>query len=153
MPSLCMHRHEIGTKHHRLKPLPNNNLFDNTTIVSFFLLIMILSQSCHTHIANKLRNQSATIMDKIFETNFSFLCEIAHQGKSSIFVFRSFLLVLTKFLFGSKARHQDVFCDILIVPDISQFCKILGNQLGNLYIPCLLLIITLRFTCDEKKIW
>ena len=41
-------------------------------------------------------------------------------------------------------------------PDLSKFPKNLsvksfGNSFSNSYIPCLLLIITLRFTCGEKK--
>ena len=31
--------------------------------------------------------------------------------------------------------------------------KSFGNSFGNSYTPCLLLIITLCFTCGEKKIW
>ena len=31
--------------------------------------------------------------------------------------------------------------------------KLFGNSWGFLYIPFLLLIITLRFTCGQKKIW
>ena len=43
-------------------------------------------------------------------------------------------------------------------PDISWFCKILsltsfGNSWGNSYIAYLLLIITLRFTSGERKVW
>ena len=30
---------------------------------------------------------------------------------------------------------------------------VFGNLWSSLHIPCLLLIITLRFTCGEKKIW
>ena len=39
-------------------------------------------------------------------------------------------------------------------PNILYFPKILsfGNSLDNLYIPCLILIITFRFTCGERKI-
>ena len=33
-------------------------------------------------------------------------------------------------------------------PDLKSFY----NSQGNWYIPCLLLLITLRFTCGEKKI-
>ena len=41
-------------------------------------------------------------------------------------------------------------------PDLSKFPKNLsvksfGNSFSNSYIPCLWLIITLRFTCGEKK--
>ena len=41
--------------------------------------------------------------------------------------------------------------------DISQFPKVLsyksfGNSWGNLYIPCLSLIITIRFAFRDKKI-
>ena len=31
--------------------------------------------------------------------------------------------------------------------------KSFGNSSGNSFIPCVLLILTLRFTCGEKKIW
>ena len=35
-----------------------------------------------------------------------------------------------------------------MIPSLSSF----GNSSGNSYIPCLLLVITLRCTCGEKKI-
>ena len=40
-----------------------------------------------------------TIMDRLFETNFSFLVKQRTMGKGQFLYFRSFLLILTKFLF------------------------------------------------------
>ena len=56
------------------------------------------------------------------------------------------------FYFGRKTGHWVVIprsFEIIMI-----FFKILNlKSLGNSYIPCLLLIITLCFTCGESNIW
>ena len=77
---------------------------------------------------------SATI-HKILETNSSFYVEQCITGKVQFLFFSSFLLILTKFSFWEE-----------------DWALLFSNSWGNSYIPGLLLIITLLFTCGEKKI-
>ena len=84
------------------------------------------------------------------------------QVKVQFQFLNSFLLVLTKFLFLEEdwalGYNSMKIWDLL---NISQFPKILRflslklfcNSWGNSYVPCLLLIITICFTCGERKIW
>ena len=87
-----------------------------------------------------------------------FSCEIVQCEKTLISVFQQFSASIKK-AFGlggdwAPGYNSMKFRDFR---DLLQFSKILslrlfGNSWGNSHIPCLLLIITLRFTCDEKKI-
>ena len=78
--------------------------------------------------------------------------------KVQFLFFSSFLLILTKFSFWEEGwtlrcnsmKYQN-FPDILEFLEILSF-KSFGNSWGISYIPSLLLIITLLFTCGEKKI-
>ena len=89
----------------------------------------------------------ATTIHKIFETNSSFHVKQCTTGKVQFLFFSSFLLVLTKFSFWEEdwalGYNSMIFWDF---PDIS-----FGNSWGNSYISYLLLIITLYFTCGERK--
>ena len=80
------------------------------------------------------------------------LCVIGHCGKSSISIFQEFFASIEKWLFweddGALDNNSISFEIFLILPNYS-FC----NSFGSSYIPCLLLIITFRFTCGERKIW
>ena len=98
-----------------------------------------------------------TTMDKIFEANSSFHVKWRTTGKVQFLFFRSFLLVLNTFFFSEKdwvlGYNSINFWDF---PDTSQLPKILSlkyfeNSWRNSYIPCLLLITALRFTCGERK--
>ena len=80
------------------------------------------------------------------------------KEKSGFLFFMSFFLVLKKFTFWEEdwrlGYNSMKFWDF---PNISQVPKVLslqlfGNSSGNWYIFCLLLTITLRFTCGERKI-
>ena len=95
---------------------------------------------------------------KYFRPALVFMWNSALREKFDLF-FRSFLLILTKFLFWQEdwalGYHSMKFWDF---PEIFYFRKILslnpfGNSRGNSYILDLLLIIALRFTCSERKIW
>ena len=97
-------------------------------------------------------------MDRIFETNSNFHVKQGTMGKVQFLSYKSFFLVLTKFLLGEEdwalGYNSVMFCNF---PDIS-FPKILslklfGNSWGNSHIPCLLLVIMLCFTCGERRIW
>ena len=90
-----------------------------------------------------------------------FLWNNALRNKFSFYFSALFLLVSAISLFfwwggGLGPGYNSMgFWDF---PDLSNFPKILsltsfGNSWDNLYIPCLLRIITLRFTCGEKKVW
>ena len=94
--------------------------------------------------------------DKIVAKNF--LREIAHRRKSLISIFKGFFASIGKMFFfgggdwvlGYNSMEWGDF------PDISEFPKIpslksFDNSWGNSNIPFLLLIITHRFTCGEKK--
>ena len=73
-------------------------------------------------------------------------CEIAHCGKGSILFSISYLLVLTKLSFweGEWALGYNS----IRFWSLESF----GNSWDNSYVECLLLIITIRFTCGEMKI-
>ena len=61
-----------------------------------------------------------------------------------------------KFYFGKKAEHWAIFLlsfKILLMFPNFLYLKSFGNSRDNSYMPFLLLIITFRFTCDEKKVW
>ena len=49
-----------------------------------------------------------------------------------------------------RVYHSSKFWDF---SDFSLSLKSFGNSWGNSYTSCLLLIIALRFTCGERKIW
>ena len=75
--------------------------------------------------------------------------------KFQFLFFSSFLLVSRKSLFWDEdwtlGYNSREFWDF---PDLSKFPKILSLKLfGNSYILSLLVIIALRFTCGESKIW
>ena len=95
-----------------------------------------------------------SIPDKIFETNFSFYVKYVFMrttGKVQFLFLRRFVLVLTKFsvqeedwALGNNSMNFRDFSGICQFPKILTL-KSFGNSWGNSYIPCLLLIITLRF--------
>ena len=59
-------------------------------------------------------------MKNIFETNYSFLCEIAHYGKNSIFNFEGFFNSLVKnFILGERLSTMLIFYEILKFFDFS----------------------------------
>ena len=79
--------------------------------------------------------------------------------RAQFLFFKGFLLMLEEIsLFGGGGGAEWAldynsikfwgFPNILYFPKILSF----GNSLDNLYIPCLILIITFRFTCGERKI-
>ena len=88
----------------------------------------------------------------------SFYVKQRTAGKVQFLLFSSFLLILTKFSFWEEDRTLGYnSMKVSDFPDIFSFPKILSlvlfcNSWGNLYIPCWFLIITLSFTCREKKI-
>ena len=100
-----------------------------------------------------------TAIHKTLETKFQFLYETTHYGKSSISIFQqSFYNIDKKKLFWKEdwvlGYNSMKFKDFL---DFSYFPKIVsrksfGNLWGTSYVPCLLVIITLLFTCVEKNI-
>ena len=52
---------------------------------------------------NKIENVLTAIMDKIFETKSSFLCEMLHYGKNSIAIFQEFFASIEKkFILGGR---------------------------------------------------
>ena len=75
----------------------------------------------------------------------------AHYGKSSISIFQEFLAIIDKMLEEDwtpgyiSMRFWD-FPEILSL-------KLFGNSWSNQHIPCLLLVITLHFTCGKRQIW
>ena len=76
-------------------------------------------------------------------------------GKVQFLVSSTFLLVLTKFSFWEEdlalGYTSITFWHFL---NIFWFAKTLSlKSFGNSYIPCLWLIITLRFTCGEREIY
>ena len=94
-----------------------------------------------------------TITDRILET-------IVQYWKVQFLFLRSLLLVLTKFSFWEEDLALglilwifDVFLIFSIFLKSSVLIKSSGNSWGNLHIPCLLIMITLRFTGGERKIW
>ena len=95
---------------------------------------------------------------KIFDTNSSSHVKRRTTGKVKFLFFSRFLIVLTRFPFRegdqTLGNNSMKFWDF---PDISWFPKILilksfFKSWGNMYIPCLLLIIMLRFICGERKV-
>ena len=71
----------------------------------------------------------------------------------------SFLLALKKFSFweedwalGYNSMKTWHLLNSFYFPKILSL-KLFGNWWGNSYISCLLLIIMIRFTCGERKIW
>ena len=57
---------------------------------------------------------NATTTDKIFETDSTFSCEIAHYRKSSIYAFKKSLASIDNFFFlrgrgEGAAGHSDIF--------------------------------------------
>ena len=97
-------------------------------------------------------NHGKYIADKVW-----FSCQIVQYGKIFIFIFSSFLLVSGAFWVWGEGwplgYNPMKFWDF---PDLSWFLKILnlkswGKSSDSWYIPYFLLIITLRFTCGEKK--
>ena len=85
-----------------------------------------------------------------FGANSSFPVKYRTAGRFQFLSFSNFLLVLTKFLFWEEdwtlGYNSMKFRDF---PDLLSCSE---QVVSNSYIPCLLLIITLRFTCGEKKI-
>ena len=99
-----------------------------------------------------------TIIHNIYETTLVFMWN-KNMEKFQFLFFSTFLLVSTKLLFWEDdwalGYNSRKFWDF---PGLSKFPKILSlksftNSWGNSYIPSLLLIIALRFTCSESKIW
>ena len=98
---------------------------------------------------------TSTIIHKIFERN---PCEIVKYEKVLISVFQQFFASISKYFLGGGLGTRLKFYEVLRFSWVSQFPKILSpksfdNLWGNSNIPCLLLIIALRFTCVERKIW
>ena len=94
------------------------------------------------------------IIHKISETNSSFHVKERTAGKVQCPFFMSFWLVLKKFSFWQE--------DCALLYNSSKLWnfpnflrKILRSWVVRqlLRIPCLLIILTLRFTCGERKIW
>ena len=83
-----------------------------------------------------------------FLGSWVFFCVWAWKSAQQLLFFGSFLLVSKKlWVWGEDwalGYNSMKFWD---------FLKSFGNSWGNSYIPCFLLITTLRFTCGEKKIW
>ena len=87
----------------------------------------------------------ATIIHKIFETNSCmFPCKTAHYGENWFSVFQQIYSSTDKiFISGGGLSTRQQFYDVLIF-----FCKFVRQLLYT----TLLLIISLRFTCGERKI-
>ena len=99
-----------------------------------------------------------TIMYKIFETNCSFHVKDPTTGKVQFLFFRTFLPISTKSSFweedwalGYNSMKFWYFLGISFFPKILNL-TLFVNSKDNLYMPCLLLIITFRFSSGEKKI-
>ena len=97
-----------------------------------------------------------TIKKGVYYANSSFPVKKCNTGKLYFLFFSKFLLLSKIFEIRGKTGHWVIilwsFEIFLILPNffnLKSFSKLWGNS----YIPCLLLMITLRFTCGEKKIW
>ena len=97
---------------------------------------------------------------KIFETNSSFYVKLCPTGKLHFLffysIFQEFLTSIKKILIlaGGQDRQFIILASfeiILIFPNLN--LTLFVNSWGNSYIPYFLLIIALRFTCGERKIW
>ena len=94
-------------------------------------------------------------MDIIFETNSSFHVKQLTAWKVQFLLFRSFLLVLTKFSF--REEYQALSCNSMKrwdFPGILKFPKIISlksfnNSFGHFRIPRLLQIITLCYNSAQ----
>ena len=96
-------------------------------------------------------------MYKIFETNCSFHVKDPTTGKVQFLFFRTFLPISTKSSFweedwalGYNSMKFWYFLGISFFPKIRNL-TLFVNSKDNLYMPCLLLIITFRFSCGEKE--
>ena len=97
-------------------------------------------------------NHGQTIWDKL-----QFWCEKIHDGKSSISSSQECLAGIYQIFVWeedwSLGYNSRKFYDS---PGISSLLdgktvNLFGNSCGNSYIQCLLLIVTLCWTCDKKK--
>ena len=101
----------------------------------------------------------STIMNKIFETNCSFHVKYGTPEKFNFYFSRDFFDNIEIFSFWDKGWVLDHnflnfggFLDFFLFPKILSL-QSFGNLCGNSFIPCLLLIIMLRFSCGEKELW
>ena len=90
------------------------------------------------------------IFNRLSEINSCFHMKQRNTGKVQFLFLRRFLQTVRQQLSNNSMKCWNF-------PDICEFPKILclesfGNSYSNSYIPCLLLIIALRFTCGESKI-
>ena len=77
----------------------------------------------------------------------------AHYGKSSISIFQEFLAIIAKiFMLEEDWTPGYISMRFWDFPEILSL-KLFGNSWSNLHIPCLLLVITLHFTCGKRQIW
>ena len=75
---------------------------------------------------------------------------MAPYGKSSISIFQQFFASIDNFNFGSKIEHHATILSrfeiFLIFPNFLSL-----ELFGNSYIPCLLLIVRIGFSCSDTK--
>ena len=96
--------------------------------------------------------QGPTIMGKAFEANSSFRVGWSVPAVPFLLLLAGASLRGGGWALGNNSMRFWDFSDISCFPKILSL-KLFGNSTGYSYIPCLLLIITLRFTCGEAKIF
>ena len=112
--------------------------------------LLILFFSVHLQAWTKYLRKTLVLMsNNTLLENFNFYFSAVFASINKIFILGD------DWLLGYNSNFMMFwdFSDLSWFPDLSWSLISFGNSWGNSYIPCLLLIITLRSTCGEKKVW